>query len=193
MRKPVIFITGAAGEIGHGLIDHLARTDRATIVTLDLQPLEPALEAQVTASYTGSILDDDLLSQIFDQHPFDAVYHLAALLSTRAEFTARCRPPGQRRRHAQPAASYAQRQGERQASRSRSCSPARSPPTGCPTSRPRRAPARPEDAWLTPTTMYGCNKLYCEQLGRYYADYYRQLATEPPRAGSTSARSVFPG
>ena len=26
--------------------------------------------------------------------------------------------------------------------------------------------------------MYGCNKLYCEQLGRYYARYYKQLAAE---------------
>ena len=24
--------------------------------------------------------------------------------------------------------------------------------------------------------MYGCNKLYCEQLGRYYNRYYKQLA-----------------
>ena len=24
--------------------------------------------------------------------------------------------------------------------------------------------------------MYGCNKLYCEQLGRYYARHYKQLA-----------------
>jgi nucleoside-diphosphate-sugar epimerase len=29
--------------------------------------------------------------------------------------------------------------------------------------------------------MYGCNKLYCEQLGRYYSRHYKQLA-----AGMTS-------
>jgi len=28
--------------------------------------------------------------------------------------------------------------------------------------------------------MYGCNKLYCELLGTYYSDYYRQLAAEQP-------------
>ena len=33
-----------------------------------------------------------------------------------------------------------------------------------------------EDQFNTPQTMYGCNKLYCEQLGRYYARYYKQLA-----------------
>ena len=28
--------------------------------------------------------------------------------------------------------------------------------------------------------MYGCNKLYCEQLGIYYSDHYRQLAADRP-------------
>jgi nucleoside-diphosphate-sugar epimerase len=27
--------------------------------------------------------------------------------------------------------------------------------------------------------MYGCNKLYCEHLGRYYSAYYRRLAATP--------------
>ena len=35
-----------------------------------------------------------------------------------------------------------------------------------------------EDDYLHPTTMYGCNKLYCEQLGRYYALHYKQLAAD---------------
>jgi nucleoside-diphosphate-sugar epimerase len=35
-----------------------------------------------------------------------------------------------------------------------------------------------EDQFNHPITMYGCNKLYCEHLGRYYADHYRQLAAE---------------
>ena len=26
--------------------------------------------------------------------------------------------------------------------------------------------------------MYGCNKLYCEQLGRYYAHHYKQLSAD---------------
>ena len=28
--------------------------------------------------------------------------------------------------------------------------------------------------------MYGCNKLYCEQLGIYFSKYYRQLAADRP-------------
>ena len=41
--------------------------------------------------------------------------------------------------------------------------------------------------------MYGCNKLYCEHLGRYYADHYKQLAAET-LAGRIDFRCVrFPG
>jgi nucleoside-diphosphate-sugar epimerase len=41
--------------------------------------------------------------------------------------------------------------------------------------------------------MYGCNKLYCEQLGTYYARHYKQLAAEP-MSGRVDFRSVrFPG
>ena len=33
-----------------------------------------------------------------------------------------------------------------------------------------------EGQWLQPKTMYGCNKLYCEHLGKYYSSFYKQLA-----------------
>jgi nucleoside-diphosphate-sugar epimerase len=40
--------------------------------------------------------------------------------------------------------------------------------------------------------MYGCNKLYCEHLGRYYARFYKQLAAHS--TGRVDFRSVrFPG
>ena len=39
MRKSVVLITGAEGEIGHGLVTSLAASG-ASIVTLDLVPLD---------------------------------------------------------------------------------------------------------------------------------------------------------
>ena len=46
---------------------------------------------------------------------------------------------------------------------------------------------------MQPTTMYGCNKLYCEQLGTYYARHYKQLAAERA-SGRVDFRCVrFPG
>jgi nucleoside-diphosphate-sugar epimerase len=40
--------------------------------------------------------------------------------------------------------------------------------------------------------MYGCNKLYCEQIGRYYARHYKQLSADVARR--VDFRAVrFPG
>src|SRR5439155_11136878 len=42
-------------------------------------------------------------------------------------------------------------------------------------------------------TMYGCNKLYCELLGDYYARHYKQLAADTG-SGRVDFRCVrFPG
>jgi nucleoside-diphosphate-sugar epimerase len=50
-----------------------------------------------------------------------------------------------------------------------------------------------EDAFMHPTTMYGCNKLYCEELGRYYTRHYKQLSADVT-ARRVDFRSVrFPG
>ncbi len=49
-----------------------------------------------------------------------------------------------------------------------------------------------EDEYTHPTTMYGCNKLYCEHLGRYYARHYKQLSADVARR--VDFRAVrFPG
>ena len=49
-----------------------------------------------------------------------------------------------------------------------------------------------EDQFTESTTMYGCNKLYCEHLGRYYSRHYQQLAADvTPRVDFRSVR--FPG
>jgi nucleoside-diphosphate-sugar epimerase len=48
--------------------------------------------------------------------------------------------------------------------------------------------------WNYPTTMYGCNKLYCEHLGRYYSLYYRQLAADCGGQETVDFRAIrFPG
>ena len=50
-----------------------------------------------------------------------------------------------------------------------------------------------ESDWTQPTTMYGCNKLYCEQIGRYYGRYYKQLSAES-LGGRVDFRALrFPG
>ena len=53
MRKEVVLITGANGEIGHGLITHLAGLENIQIVALDVQPLDEALKAILPPIHTG--------------------------------------------------------------------------------------------------------------------------------------------
>ena len=86
MRKPVVLITGAGGEIGHGLIDaspdsRPARSSRST------SPRSTSIAAKVDREITGSILDRSLLERILAEFEVELVFHLAALLSTRSEFT----------------------------------------------------------------------------------------------------------
>ncbi len=86
MRTASVLVTGANGEIGHGLITRLASTGQP-IVTIDVAPLEPALAKLVRREFTGSITDSSLLERVLAEFEIDLVFHLAALLSTRAEFT----------------------------------------------------------------------------------------------------------
>src|SRR5262245_51166403 len=111
LRKPVVLITGASGEIGHGLIERLAQVGERSIITLDLNPLLPELTPRVRHQFLGSILDAQLLDRILAEYEIDQIFHLAALLSTRSEFT----PTSAHRVNVEGALQmleFAQRQGE---------------------------------------------------------------------------------
>ena len=192
MRKPVIFITGAGGEIGHGLISRLAETGRP-IVTLDLAPLDAPLARMVQREFLGSILDAGLLERILAEFEVDLVFHLAALLSTRSEFT----PMRAHEVNVQGTLTlleFAQKEAESHGRPVRFLYPSSIAAYGLPDLDTKmRAGCVREDDYNHPTTMYGANKLYCEQLGRYYARHYKQLAAEP-LSGKVDFRAVrFPG
>ena len=86
MRKKVIFITGAAGEVGLDLIRALAADNSNQILSLDLQALPADLD-QLTTHVVGDILNKTLLSRLVSQYEIHTIYHLAALLSKSSEFT----------------------------------------------------------------------------------------------------------
>jgi nucleoside-diphosphate-sugar epimerase len=175
-RKPVVFITGACGEIGHGLIERLAADDRRSIVTLDVAPLGPELSRKVQREFTGSILDRPLLERILAEFEVDLVFHLAALLSTRSEFT----PVGAHQVNVEGTLNlleFSQREGESHGRPVQFIYPSSIAAYGLPDASVKRVAGRVrEDEWTSPTTMYGCNKLYCELLGGYYSRHYKRLA-----------------
>ena len=193
MRKPVVLITGASGEIGHGLIERLADDHSRGIVTLDLAPLDPSLAKKVQREVIGSILDKVALERILAEFEVDTIYHLAALLSTRSEFspmTAHEVNVGGTLNLLE----FAQHEAESHGRPVVFLYPSSIAAYGLPGAEAKRQAGRVrEDEWTHPTTMYGCNKLYCEQLGEYYAKHYKQLSVEP-LAGRVDFRCVrFPG
>lgn len=193
MRKHVTLITGAGGEIGHGLIERLAADGDTSIITIDLKPLEPGIRELVNQEYLGSILETHLLERILSEYLVDTIYHLAAILSTRAEFT----PVTGHEINVEGTLKlldFAQSQGESHGRPVAFLYPSSIAAYGLPSLEAKaRAGAVREHEWNHPTTMYGCNKLYCEHLGRYFALHYKQLAAET-LSGKVDFRAIrFPG
>jgi nucleoside-diphosphate-sugar epimerase len=193
MRKPVVVITGAGGEIGHGLIHSLAERGDRRIVTIDISRLDPAIASKVDREVTGSITDGPLLQRLMAEFEVDLVFHLAALLSTRSEFT----PVAAHEVNVEGTLSlleFAQREAESHGRPVVFVYPSSIAAYGLPDLATKRAAGKvSEDQFLHPTTMYGCNKLYCELLGGYYARHYKQLAAEA-MSGKIDFRCVrFPG
>jgi nucleoside-diphosphate-sugar epimerase len=193
VRKPVVLITGAGGEIGHGLITRLSATRDRSIVTLDVARLDPQIAALVDREITGSILDRAVLERVLAEFQVELVFHLAALLSTRSEFT----PVTAHQVNVEGTLNlleFAQHEAESHGRPVVFMYPSSIAVYGMPDLATKaRAGRVKEDEWTHPTTMYGCNKLYCEQLGTYYARHYKQLAAEPA-SGKVDFRAVrFPG
>jgi len=179
MRKKVILITGASGEIGQALVSILSEIASTAIVTLDLQPLPEATRKKITAMQ-GDILDHSLLSRLVSEFEIDTIYHLAALLSTRSEFS----PEMAHRVNVEGTLGLLQLAAEQSEWRGipvKFLFPRSIAAYGLPDLETKITYSRLREwEWNTPRTMYGCNKLYCEQLGIYYSKNYRQLAADRP-------------
>jgi nucleoside-diphosphate-sugar epimerase len=190
-----VLITGAGGEMGHGLIHALSKSPTYDVLALDIKDLPPELASLCRATLVGDILDKHLLERLVSEYEIHAIFHLAALLSTRSEFTPETAhevnvtgtlnllrlATEQARWHGQPV---------------KFLFPSSIAAYGVPTLADKRKAGRVDESQcLDPTTMYGCNKLYCEHLGRYFSRHYRQLAQgEEGQSRRVDFRSIrFPG
>lgn len=193
MRKKAILITGAAGEIGHALIEALAAqsTGECEILTLDLQPM-PEEFSKISTHLQGDILDEALLARLISEYEFEVIYHMAALLSTRSEFT----PNMAHKVNVEGTRALLQMAAEQSEWRGKAVKfifPSSIAVYGLPDLETKTQYARVREwEWNYPRTMYGANKLYCELLGVYFSQYYRQLAAD--QASKLDFRAVrFPG
>lgn len=194
MRKKVVLITGANGEMGHGLIQFLAKNTDANIVALDVVPLDKNLRSFCSTYIVGDILDQMLLGRLVVEHEIATIYHLASILSTKAEYN----PETAHRINVEGTMNLlrlAVEQSQWQGVSVKFIYPSSIAAYGIPSLKEKigAGPAT-EEEWNKPSTMYGCNKLYCELLGRYYNSYYRQLAADCGTTESVDFRAIrFPG
>jgi nucleoside-diphosphate-sugar epimerase len=191
MRKKVTLITGACGEVGQALIYNLRDQGQDGLLTMDVRALPPEMDNYST-HIQGDILDKTVLSRLISEYEIAAIYHLAALLSTRGEFT----PVAAHQVNVEGTLGLLQLAAEQSEWRGEPVLfifPSSIAAYGIPNLDVKaRFPRVREWEWNYPITMYGCNKLYCEMLGTYYSQYYRQLAAERPVM--LDFRSVrFPG
>jgi nucleoside-diphosphate-sugar epimerase len=191
-RRPVVLVTGAGGEIGHGLIGEIAERGAFDVLAIDVRPLEPEVARRCAAVRVGDILDRHLLDRVRAEFEISVVFHLAALLSTRAEFV----PETAHEVNVQGTLNLlhlAVEEGRASGQLVKFLFPSSIAVHGLPDLAAKRAAGKVrEDAWLAPITIYGCTKLHCEHLGRYYGRHYRQLA--PARASGVDFRAIrFPG
>ncbi|MEZ4643846.1 MAG: NAD-dependent epimerase/dehydratase family protein [Chloroflexota bacterium] len=180
MREKVILITGAAGEMGQALVQELSHDGANNrILTLDLNYMPDEFKGMST-HIIGDILDERLFARLVTQYDFDVIFHLAALLSTRAEFS----PELAHRVNVDGTLALLQMAAEQSQARGRSVQfifPSSIAAYGVPDLETKARDLRVREwDWNMPSTMYGCNKLYCEQLGSYFSRHYMQLAVNRP-------------
>ena len=193
MRKEVVLITGANGEIGHGLISHLAENDDVNILALDVMPLDKSLVPMCERTIQGDILDNMLLGRLVAEYEIRAIYHLASILSTKAEYN----PETAHKVNVEGSLNLlrlAVEQATWQGKPVKFLYPSSIAAYGLPDLVTKNRSGKVKEwEWCLPTTMYGCNKLYCEHLGRYYTKFYRQIAADRAQSGIDFRAIRFPG
>lgn len=193
MRKDVVLISGANGEIGHGLITYLAEKNDCCVIALDVQPLDEKLSSCVERFIQGDILDNMLLGRLVAEYEIRTIYHLASILSTKAEYN----PETAHKVNVEGTLNLLRLGVEQalwQGKPVKFIYPSSIAAYGIPDLETKNTSGKiKEDEWLNPITMYGCNKLYCEHLGRYYTRHFRQLAVDRPKNSIDFRCLRFPG
>ena len=192
MKKQTLLITGASGEIGHGLINEYAKRG-AFIVAADLKDPDESLLPSIDYFKKGDVSDPEALKVLFRKFDFDVVFHLASMLSTSGE-----RDPV-KSHHVNTdgaiyALKYAEEHSRAQEKRVKFIFPSSIAVYGMP-DLPTKAKAGKvnEDQFLTPGTSYGCNKIYIELLGNYFSKYFQKYP-KYGTAGYLDFRVIrFPG
>ena len=169
MDKSAIIITGSSGEIGKNLINYFTLKRKSKIICIDLNNLD---ETQDNLKFIrGDILDANLLDSLCNKYNIKEIYHLAAILSSKAEL--------------HPALAYkvnvigtmnmleiALHQYFKYNTRIKFFFPSSIAVHGY--TKPTNDKIS-ENMFCNPKTVYGQHKLFCENLGIAYDNYGNYL------------------
>ncbi len=179
MTQTRVLVTGACGEIGQALVQALATRGGYHITTSDLAPLPESIRAMSAEHAQGDLIYK--IKTFYDQD-FDAIFHLAASLSSKAEVSSedahRINVEG-----TMQLLMLAAYRSEKYGKPVKFIFPSSIAAYGMASLDVKKSAGRvKEDQHNNPHTMYGCNKLYCEKLGVYYSKYFGQkhLDENPP-------------
>lgn len=190
MLEDITLITGASGEIGHGLLSSLGPVEADRLVALDLSPLDPRLVGLCHEFVQGDVLDQALLEDLARRYRISRIFHLAAVLSARAEHD----PRTAHRVNVEGTFNLFQLgldQAERRGAAVKFVFPSSIAVYGLPSLEAKLASSPlDEETFCAPATIYGANKLYCEHLGRYFSG---SASRGVGRAGLDFRAIRFPG
>lgn len=179
MTEQRVLVTGACGEIGQALVQALAARGYR-ITTADLAPLPESIRALSAEHARGDLI---YTIKTFYDCDFDAIFHLAASLSSKAEVSSedahRINVEG-----TMQLLMLAAYRSEKYGKPVKFIFPSSIAAYGMENLDIKKLAGRvKEDEHNDPHTMYGCNKLYCEKLGTYYSRFFGQkhLDENPPR------------
>jgi threonine 3-dehydrogenase len=191
MTEMSVLVTGACGEIGQALVQNLAARGGYRIVTTDLMPVPDAIRGLAEEHVQGDLVYR--IKQFYD-YDFDVIFHLAASLSSKAEIATeeahRINVEG-----TMQLLMLAAFKSERRGRAVKFLFPSSIAVYGFASRADKHSAGRVrEDDFNTPHTMYGCNKLYCEKLGKYYSEFYGQRHLDPDPPVMLDFRAIrFPG
>jgi threonine 3-dehydrogenase len=162
----MILITGINGEMGTALVKYLASMQNNKIIGIDIAPAKKNIESLLYKSYVCDITDKKLLNEIFSLNKIRTIYHLAAILSTKAESNPFLS-------HQVNVNGFLNLINEIKINKK----PVKFffPSSIAVYFLKDSTKAILESEFCLPNNIYGCNKLYCEKLGSYFSKYAQDM------------------
>ncbi len=163
----MILITGINGEMGSALSEQLSKLNNQNIIGLDIKPVNIKIKSHLKKVYIGDVRDKNLIKEIFFENKITEVYHLAAILSTKAESIPFLS-------HQINVDGFLNLMSEIKESKNLIKFFFASS-IAVYSLNEKNNSIITEDEFCNPNNMYGCNKLYCEKLGTYFSNHSKLI------------------